>query len=285
MATVVSDLVQQAEVTDGPDGLTAVRMFMVSDLGGDVVSRVGRALLAEGIPRRGQPHPGITYLYVTDRRASLNNNDTDSVLVTINYKSPSQSRGEANSGWSIQTGAAVQEVETNFLAELDNSGKRKPIPPIKYKWQAKDGKDKPVGTVTEGTGIVRVYEPVLTWTMTRREKDNPMEKSLRYTGKVNKTTWNGKPARTWLCMRVGGGSDDGGKTYTVNYEFLYRADGWTKDLVFVDSATGQPPPGIDTPKGNGILRGQKVYFEEDFGPLDLTGSPNKSAFTGGFTGL
>ena len=296
MPTRVDFLATTANVKITKDGVTASHQYMVYDLGGDKETRIARAVTMEGIPVYRQPHPGIASIFAEEIDGQLVAGDIDSVIVTVNYKSPDKNKGgAADDKWTIQTGAVVQTIQTNYLAEyLDPAKKtRKPFPSVKYVWQDADGlgpdQRKRAGTQTTGTGLVEINVPVLSWRMTRREESSPKAKSLAYTGKVNNTAWNDSPPRTWLCTRLDGQSDDQGKTYVVNYEFLYREETWDADVVFIDPETGKPPPGVGTGQNNngkdnenGILRAQPVYFAADFKELNLEGEPPKPAI--GFTG-
>lgn len=268
MATVVEDVIGEASVNVDSSGVTATRMFIVHELGGSKESRVARALVAPRVPQYGHPHPGLSGVYVTQIAAKLIPNDIDSVMVTITYKTPDSKKGGASNKLKISTGATLQNVQTTFLAP-DAQGKQLLLPKVTYKWGAKDGAIRPNGKTDAQGGVVDVMVAVPFVRFIRKEKTHPLDKNIQFCNTVNSATFLGKKTRTWWCSRLDGDSDDEGLTYLVNYEFQYRPEGWDVDMVFIDSATGKPPAGIDDPPGNGVVRGNKIYASQDFSTLNL----------------
>lgn len=116
-----------------------------------------------------------------------------------------------------------------------------------------------VGTVSAPVTFVHVgYE--------RIEAQNPQDKSRRYVGKVNKTPVFGDPPHFWLCSAIRGATEDGGQSYTVNYEFSYNPDSWDATVVYHDTDTDSP---VVDPKDGVGLRTLRVTGEADFLRLDL----------------
>ena len=73
-------------------------------------------------------------------------------------------------------------------------------------------------------------------------------------------------AKTLLCTRISGTTQDGGSKYNVGYEFSQRAD-WNITAVAIDPATGAPYKRIDE-----ITDGRKsfqVYDTADMSGLSL----------------
>lgn len=66
---------------------------------------------------------------------------------------------------------------------------------------------------------VRYWAPSTTVTYSRRESSDPAAKSILHVGKLNDRVVFGDPKRTWMCVHLGGPSDDGGATYLVTYKF------------------------------------------------------------------
>lgn len=271
---VTSDVMQDRGTRD-KRGLKITRVFKVTDVEGEASAKVALALTAYGIPRPTEPHPTIAGIYCETVDIDAIPETTDAFVVVATYVSPDPSRGSESDKWEIETGASTETQQCNFLAEYDENKKRKLLPPIEYTWTEKDGggPGRVPGVKTQGVGAIDILVPVVTWRCTRRERESPRGRSKRFVGKVNDSNWNGEPPRTWLCTRIDGRSDDGGKTYITTYEFAFKEDTWDVDLVFTDQETGKPPVDADNPKGNGVLRGLKVYFEENFAALQLEGEP------------
>lgn len=66
---------------------------------------------------------------------------------------------------------------------------------------------------------VRYFVPSVTITFARREASDPASNAIAYLGKLNSSIVFGDPVRTWMCVHLGGPSDDGGATYLVTYKF------------------------------------------------------------------
>lgn len=85
------------------------------------------------------------------------------------------------------------------------------------------------------------------------------------TGSVNVFPWSGEAARTWMCMAANWKPEsnrDGVARYQMRFEFQFDMDTWDPTIVYIDDATGKPPPGLVF--GQGIKTIQKhraVDFE------------------------
>lgn len=126
--------------------------------------------------------------------------------------------------------------------------------------------EKPeLGLQVQG-GTVDVQVPQSVFRQQRHESAAPLAKSLQYVGRVNDAAiWTGA-ARTWLCTGITGRSENGGDSYLVTYEFQYNPETWDQTVIFIDSDTGRPPPGLVADTGVKTLEMQDT---ETFSNLDL----------------
>jgi len=78
-------------------------------------------------------------------------------------------------------------------------------------------------------------------------------------------------------MGINGATDDGGKTYTITYEFMFKKEGHHQMVVYTDPTTGstptsrymeEPPNNNPGAEGNGTLM-VRVAGVRDFNELDL----------------
>lgn len=101
----------------------------------------------------------------------------------------------------------------------------------------------PAGQVgVESTPEVAIQLPRYGLRYIQREAVNPSNKAATYVGRVNSSTFLGKPAKTWLCGPIRGRSDDGGMTYVVTYELYYNPATWATRLFWEDDNGGTHDP-------------------------------------------
>lgn len=234
MAAVVTDLIRSASVSEDSSGVTATRVFQVSDLTGPAAARLANARAAAGVPRRGDTHPGIP-----DIRAdviSVDPQDLTKAVVTVTYR--------ALNGLDVIGAAPVISVGTTLTtitSSRDVNGDQVIIPHTVEEFDG-DGnltnvrQERQVGSFQKQipTTVV-VYE--------RKEERPPVEAAERYVGRVGDIGPGraiGPGGYTWLCTRVEGSTNDGGLTWDCKYEFQYAADGWAAVLDPIDPTTGQP---------------------------------------------
>lgn len=167
----------------------------------------------------------------------------------------------------LEVGTTLRQVETGKDANGD------PIT-VSYDWPdgAKgllpDGEAKDGATHTIG-GTIRVMKPTSQLRGSFNKATNtPGSFTRAYVGKVNSTTWQGDPARTWMCTRataklVDNASDP--KVWQMDFTFEYDENTWDDEttVIYIDPETGRPPDGIDDPADNGIEI-IEYYGEKDF---------------------
>lgn len=266
MTIVTRELIESARLVETADGFSGTRAFMLEDVPGNREAQLYNASLDPNIPVFGAPHPVVPEIQVTSR--SFEPRDDRIVFCQIDYEIPDEGdRSQAGStsepvpeDATIRIGGAVVERETNF----DVNGN-----PLIVTY---------TGTVADDEGNFQVFngeEQVATVSFlvaqnvigfSRKESFSPLRKSLAYKGYLNAQSIGIFDAGTLLCTALDGTSDDGGRTFTVEYEFQYDPDGWDQDYSFIDTRTGRPPP--DVTRSNGIATAVG-YSRADFYALNL----------------
>lgn len=271
MATL-TELTNGSEITNSSlDGFTATRVFLARNLSGaDVNARLKEALDLPGVPRPGDPHPSVSNLYLLTVRAEPYTQESSThARVVATYRVPSfdQAPPDQPQFGTRQISATVATVIKNVDVNGDEII-------LQHTFNTVDENGNPVQRTEYQPTEVEVSVPQLVVSLTRRESQPPFYQSEAYLRKVNQSGWLGKPARTWLCTKVDGSSDDGGNTYTVVYEFTYNPDTWDQRVVFIDPDTGRPPIDEDTGEstlvdGLGVKKVQ-IYELADFRDLNIS---------------
>lgn len=260
---VIADILEdEVEVTK--DGVTATRVFKVLDVeAGTPAAMIAYAVMATGIPRRGEPHPGIAGLRADRIRARAIPETTDGFIVTVAYATPDGS-GRADEPGSnfcrVSIGTSIVSVETN----QDHEGN--PIL-LNHVFRDKETGEETY-TAKDQPGRVEKSTPVMVLRFERKELHSPVPDMLAYVGRVNRETLWGAGPREWLCTGISGDSPDGGITYNVTYEFQKNPDGsWDKTVFAYNPATDEIA--VDAVEGKGRKTVQ-LYPPADFAALRLT---------------
>lgn len=213
MTAVVRDVIESSTISESRDGITATRVFIVSDVTGSAESRIVTALQDPNVPQYGETHPALPDLQVTDKTAQPI--DTDSFRVYVTY-GQTDSLDVVGGRETIEVGSTPGTRTTArdyrgllltkevVIEEVDSSGN------ITRKTETR------VAEIEEEVGLV-------TYIVRRRETENPARAAMYYTNSVE---------GLWKCARIYGTSDDGGKTYSVTYELVYNPNGW--DVIVED---------------------------------------------------
>ncbi len=255
---VIKDTIEST-ISSSADGVELVRYIkLLGYTSGSAEQKLYNVLKHSSIPKVGEFHAKIPFIRVTD--VSVNPIDAGSFMVAVTYGTYSfekEAPSETSKG-TKQIGSSTHQV----THQKNNQGKQLKV--------SLNIRDKKTGKTERKEQIVEVDmefpTTVIQWS--RREPKHPIAKSRFYTGSVNRiSVWGFKP-RTMLCLRIEGISDDGGKTYDVNYEFQYNAPTWDVQLVYIDAEKDKPHEQVDTPSGNG-LGIERIYPETDFRNLNL----------------
>jgi hypothetical protein len=270
MPQVVEDLVSGGSTSTDGNTWRDTRVFLVTEVDGEAAGRRFQAMNADGVPRRNAPHPAIPGAVVKDISCdSASGSSNTQFRVTVNYESGSGSNpNEPEQKPRVSLGSTATPVQTN----QDIDGK---IMKVSYQWPGDRGLLGP----DEQPGTVEVQVPSTVINYTRLETESPLEKSLSFVGKVNRTSMLGQGERTWLCTRIQGDSDDDGQTYTVSYEFQLKPEGrknWDAVVSYWDAENDAPPPNLGDPPNAGgefdaglAIKSFKVYESADFYSLGL----------------
>ncbi len=256
--TVLPDQVEGSSLRVGAGGIEVDRMFLVQGITGPAHAKAYRATSAPGIPAYGDPHPSVPYAFVNAIVPTSKGGGT--FYVRVGYASKSSSNDPKKT--QITVGTTCQQ-ET--IVPLGTNGKPLTV----------SGPDPDDATKTKVVGgTVSVFLPHSSLTFIRTEPASPGEKSRLYSGKVNSGRWNcdanGKPGQ-WLCMGIIGVSDDGGETYVVTYDFVFKntqpTTDWRGFIVYMDRDFGCPHK--DASLANGGMKYVNSYLGINFNQLKL----------------
>lgn len=203
----------------------------------------------------GDEHPTETNMVL--QKISANAISNDVVQLTCLYRRDDEFKG-------VEVDASIGYVETNL--DRNNTAMT-----LTYTYAAGDkihADGEPLSTAYEDTQGFMANKPIplLTYRISGSVASaNPDNWAGQYVGKVNSSTWRGKPARTWLCTRIRmvskgsksgqyGFTEDTSNIYSVTAEWKYKPDGWDETAVFI-MANGKPVPEPS------IEDGSKAIFE------------------------
>ena len=124
----------------------------------------------------------------------------------------------------------------------------------------------PGRTINQGADV-ELSIPQLVLTETRKESSTPANTARAFVGKVNQFACFGGAARTWLCTRIEGTTNDRGASYEVTYEFQYNEQTWDAVVVFRDPNTQRP---VDSPEEGEGIKTVQVYSVANFAALGLS---------------
>jgi len=218
--------------------------FLIAAMDHEKIPKEGQYLDAD--PSLQVEHIGarivdnIAYVTVTYRRLA-------GAMLNINDNGPCQMEIEAGvAEYQTQLDIFGNQILTKhtFPDKLDANGRPR--------------------TITQA-GTVNVQKPILTIRLSRRERQNPLQKAIQYTGTVNANNWANMPPHTWLC-KIRALSDDGQKSWMMGYELSYLEDSWDPVVIATDPATGERV--VNPVWGQGIIRAY-VQREEVFSNLNL----------------
>ena len=280
MSIVVKDIQDGAEINRTVEGLEAIRIFQVSGLTGNRDVKLLNAILANGIPQRGEQHPSIPELAVSDISASPQGAENAEVSVTYKVLPFEEQEPDENQPPILTVGTTVQEDLTN----LDIFGQQMLLNHTGVRQGKRSNETRQPDKLPTQPGELAVQFPQTTISLQRREPNNPLFKSQEFAGKINSAPIFGDPPHVWLCTGITGTTDDGGESYNVTYEFQRSAvpDTWDPIIVYIDTETDAPiaTENFFTKKKGPAAEGEvdadevgikkvQVYNEIDFNQLNI----------------
>jgi len=247
------DVIEGSAIFVSDEGVEIRRIAVISEMTGDAASRMVDAVADPRLPEIGSTHPA--YGTATLREKSGRPLSHTAVEVTMLYRQENEEQSYDPYQSTIEVGTALsQESSTD-----DYQGN---LVTVIY-----NGKETPA--------TFSKLIPQTTVVARRQETMSPLFKSREYVGKVNSGGWTcvaNTSARSWMCTRITGNSNDGGETFEVTYEFAYRPPtpegdpGWDKTVYYIDPTTGGMPE--DAVPGVGVKTVQ-IYEAIDFNGLGL----------------
>lgn len=280
MAITVKKIVEATTAAETENGWVASDFYLVSGIAAPAKCSY---LATINVPAAiGQPHNFIPGTNCISRGVHEIHGTGEKVTVRVDYGRPGgggtpKDAGPGGVGGAavLQTGSQVESVTSNKSIKED--GTLGGIILVAFK---PDGNT--ASHHSPGVGEVAVARPRGTISYTRKESSRPLDKAIKFTGFTNSTPWppntfHNDPEK-WMCTGIEGGTDDGGETYTVTYEFMFKEEGHHQTVVFVDPVTGwtptarevtDPPTNKPDAAGNGTLV-VRVAGKRDFNELKLT---------------
>ncbi|MGH2437498.1 MAG: hypothetical protein ACRDFA_10935 [bacterium] len=252
------DIIEGASLTETQDGYEAIRVAWVDELTGRADERLYNAVRAAAVPQYGDPHPSIPGLRVVQRSAALEKG-SDRVLITLTYRVP-QANEAPPSDPSGNTSAGVVRVGSTVQGGTTQKDIFGDAITVKHKFPGNPEFE------TQGADV-ELSIPQLVLSETRKERSTPANTARAFVGKVNQFAIFGGAARTLLCTRIEGTTQDGGLTYEVTYEFQFNEQTWDATVVFRDTNTGRP---VENPVNNQGIKTVRVYREVNFAALGLS---------------
>lgn len=257
---VIADL-KEGSLTLNSEGAETTRTFQVNELTGAGHAKTYAACMSPGIPRRGDPHPSIPFIFATTVVGEING---AGVSVKVTYSTPTAAEKEPDETElpTIQVGSTLQESTTS----KDKDNKLIKVP-FRYTPVDEDG-NLGEQITEEFVPVLSVQVPQSSLEYQRRERNSPILKAIKYVGAVNQLQMGIYAARTLLCTGIEGQSSDGGITYSVSYRFQINLNTWDAEYFYIDQATGQPHKDVKISPANGYGVA-KLYREIDFSPLNV----------------
>lgn len=241
-------------------GLSASEEYFVTELSGNAKVIVANAIRNPIVPLVGTEgrfgsDTLIPVRNVTGRLAT--DSSTTQVLVTVQYGYPQGGGGFENDPDDpravpqLEVGTSLQPTTTNFNVH------DQPLTVTYVEQVDTDGDGIPDSSVPHSHLAELEYMEVLSSIIYRRkERNNPLEKSLAYVRHVDGDTpiiLGGQRKHHWMCMNIHGATDDGGQTYDVMYEFQRHPETWDPVLTYIDPVTGAPPADVMSAEaGDGV---------------------------------
>lgn len=268
-------------------GWTAVKKWIFDGCDmSDPDSTLTTILQSSFLPSRGDAHPSGE-----DMQADEISGDaitSNQIAVTVTYKKLSALEMEPSDAQP-----ALMTIGSSVQSHTTSEGKGQDIGPMVVKYVPVGGSIPffVISNISTGTQIVgptsfvkgEIQIPNTVIHFARREKDPPTAKIKAYVGMINGSAcqWGAFTAdnRTLLCTRIEGTTNDGGKSYVVEYEFQYAPDSWNLN-AFYTLPVGTVGNSVD---GSGFTCGAgniptdadfetfQVYDEADFNTLSLYG--------------
>lgn len=247
---------QSGQAVRDRDGWHDTVHYLVTGVTGTGDARRYNAMIQPGVPSYGDAHPTIAGIQVVNITCAPAGEAEDAqFIVAVEYRVPEKDDLASNGvvGAVVERSmdfGTVTEVTTEDIlgASLD------------------------VNYTGKYSGNFIAIERTL-----EAERDVPLVRArfssiiaggnvttlgAQYNGKINSTTWNGYPAKTWLCVGPVASEINGSTNFLGEWDFVYRPDTWTwKGAITLG---GVVPDDADT--AGGTLTAE-VYEAIDFGPL------------------
>ena len=249
----------KSTVTLTADGYELTRVVLVEDFvltsADSVLFDVLEDNIGLGMPAYGDPHPVKTALLALD--FSVEPHGAENYLVTIIYRMPQPAEQVPD-----DTGPGVVEVGASVVDVEESHDRTGAVVTVAHDYAL----TKPERGLETHTAVFDSMKPQALLRQSRREGGHPFAKAATFVGTVNDAIIWSQAKNTLLCTRIGGYSNDGGISWTVDYEFQYDPGGWQARVVFNDAETGVPPSAL-------LAVGDKLIDhlpEANFSLLNLT---------------
>lgn len=251
-------------------GFEATVGFKVLGLEGNAEERMFNALQQEGIPQRGDPHPGIPDIRAFNFTVNVDSGSPNDFIIVVSYKRLEGKDGPPDESQLPQISLIhnLERVITNFSREnVDQATNLGDQIVVMSEITETDPGEVPRTYIDKQTVDVSFMRPQISVVFKRREELAPTQKALQFLGKVNSVNFLGDGPRFWLCTDLSAESSDGGASFNVTYAFQRNPATWDITVIYVD-ADGRPLADPQESEGE-IIRDIKIYDAEDFNDMNL----------------
>jgi hypothetical protein len=240
------DLVRTLEAREEHGVVTFLRReALVTGLTNTDYRVLWSALADAGIPAVGETPTGEPNLRLTQRTTRVVPASPDKCFVELTYEH------FLNAGQTVSKTATVKArlrgsltQQTERAVKRDEAEGTETEISLTHTWPETDP-DYPSDTdAIPQVPTVTAYRPHKTLTVEGIMNAVVPDVFMSILGYVNKDTWAGGSAGTWLCTSAEGAEFEIGVSYRVRFEFQYDPAGWDQAVWFIDKRTGRPPPDL-----------------------------------------
>lgn len=199
---------------------------------------VSEAMLADGVPRFGEPVDALTPLYAVEHKGTISSFDSDNWYVDVNIDFLAAHKMENNYLITMRTSMTTENTNrdiTGALLTCDYTYPGDLVP-------------------TYQTGNVQVQRPsVEICAIGLSKTNNPMSIVAGWMGYINTDTFAGMNPQTLLCTQCNYELHNmlsTPETYKFQFSFTGTTESWYPIYWFKDGTTGEAP--VDLVWGNGI---------------------------------
>lgn len=236
------DIVDRAEIDDGPDGKRVVRLATVTELTGSTPhGMLQDALETVGVPAKGAAHPDARLATLTVQRLTARATSFKAAEIEIVYGRPAQTGGLGNT--TDDDGPAIKQISSTLITTT-LSVDRADNPMIVSAPAGEEfifDQDKGQGRGAQLV-LAQVTRPITTLRFERLEATSNAARARDFMNKVNSTTETPYATNSLKVTNIESITEDGGDSYRATYVILHDPLLHRFPGQWIDRVTGKPPP-------------------------------------------